>query len=316
LLATATHDTKRGEDARMRLITLAEIPEEWSRNVTLWRGLVARESESLGDRNLEYFLFQTLAGSWPVAAMNSTEEADYKSRIHAAVIKAAREARVNTSWAAPQQPFEQALAALLDAIFASDALRGEFQEFALRLAAAGARNSLVQLTLKLTAPGIPDIYQGTELWDLSLVDPDNRRPVDFARRETLLRQTLEAWQRDPAATFERLATDWHSGAVKLLLMHTLLDHRREHPLLYAQGSYQPLDVPEPCGGFVRETADDALLVIFARHPLQGDGLPAGRIQLPGAATAWRSVFTRRLLEQEVQFSSNSVGLPVIVATRG
>jgi len=316
LLATATHDTKRGEDARMRLITLAEIPEEWSRNVTLWRGLVARESESLGDRNLEYFLFQTLVGSWPVTAMNSAEDADYKSRIHAAVIKAAREARVNTSWAAPQQPFEQALAALLDAIFASDALRGEFHEFALRLAAAGARNSLVQLALKLTAPGIPDIYQGTELWDLSLVDPDNRRAVDFARRDTLLRQTVEAWQRDPAATFERLATDWHGGAVKLLLMHTLLEHRREHPLLYTQGSYRALDVPEPFGGFVRETDDDALLVIFARHPLQGDGLPAGRIQLPGAATAWRSVFTRRLLEQEVQFSSNSVGLPVIVATRG
>ena len=297
----------------MRLVALAEIPDEWSRNVTLWRGLVARESESLGDRNLEYLLFQTLVGTWPVAAMSSAEQASYHARVHAAVVKAAREARMNSSWAAPQQAFEQALAALLDAIFASEPLRAELQEFALGLAEAGARNSLVQLTLKLTTPGVPDIYQGTELWDLSLVDPDNRRPVDFARREVLLKETLESWQRDPLATCQRLSADWHGGAVKLLLTALLLDHRREHPLLYAQGAYRALDVPPPFGAFVRETEDEALLVIFARYPRS---TAAGRIQLPGAATAWRSVFTRRPLEQEVQFSSSSAGLPVIVATRG
>ena len=312
LLTTATHDTKRGEDLRMRLVALAEIPEEWSRNVTLWRGLVARESESLGDRNLEYLLFQTLIGSWPVENAGALDS--YQARVHEAMVKAAREARVNTSWAAPQEAFEQALAALLDAIFASEPLRAELRKFALRLAAAGARNSLVQLALKLTVPGVPDIYQGTELWDLNLVDPDNRRPVDFAHREALLRQTLEAWERDPPGTCRRLVADWHGGAVKLLLMAILLDHRRRHPLLYAQGAYRPLDLPAPCGGFVRETADDGLLVIFERYPLHAGA--AGRIQLPGAATAWRSVFTGEPLEQEVRFSSSGAGLPVIVATRG
>jgi (1->4)-alpha-D-glucan 1-alpha-D-glucosylmutase len=313
MLSTATHDTKRGEDVRMRLVTLAEIPEEWSRNVTLWRGMVARESEALGDRNLEYLLFQTLVGTWPVSAMTGDEQASYQARIHAAVLKAAREARVNTSWAAPQQGFEQALAALLDSIFGSAALRAELHEFALTLAEAGARNSLVQLTLKLTTPGVPDIYQGTELWDLNLVDPDNRRPVDFACREALLARTLTSWQRDPLATCQRLAADWHDGAVKMLLTALLLAHRREHPLLYSQGAYRAWEVPAPFGAFLRETPDDALLVIFARYPRS---TAAGRVQLPRAATAWRSIFTREPLEQEVQFSSSSAGFPVIVATRG
>ena len=314
LLSTATHDTKRGEDVRMRLVALAEIPDEWSRNVTLWRGLVARESESLGDRNLEYLLFQTLVGSWPVSSMSPAEQKAYQERIHATVVKSAHEARVNSSWAAPNQAFEQALATLLDAIFASTSLCAELQEFALRLAEAGARNSLVQLALKLTSPGVPDIYQGTELWDLSLVDPDNRRAVDFAHRETLLEQTLAGWQGDPAGTCQRLAAQWQSGAIKLLMLRLLLEHRREHPRLYAQGSYRALEVPGPFGGFMREGTDGSVLVLFARYPLQETA--AGRIRLPGAASAWRSVFTGRPLEQEVQFHSSSAGLPVIVATRG
>jgi (1->4)-alpha-D-glucan 1-alpha-D-glucosylmutase len=313
MLSTATHDTKRGEDVRMRLVTLAETPEEWSRNVTLWRGMVARESESLDDRNLEYLLFQTLVGTWPVSGMSDDEQASYQARIHAAVVKAAREARVNTSWAAPQQGFELALATLLDAIFASVPLRTELHEFALGVAEAGARNSLVQLTLKLTTPGVPDIYQGTELWDLNLVDPDNRRPVDFARREALLAQTVESWQRDPLATCERLAADWHDGAIKMLLTAVLLGHRREHPLLYSQGAYRAWEVPAPFGAFLRESPQDALLVIFARYPRS---TAAGRVQLPRAAAAWRSVFTGQPLEQELQFSAGSAGLPVIVATRG
>lgn len=314
LLATATHDTKRGEDVRMRLIALAEIPDEWSRAVTRWRRMVTRESESLGDRNLEYLLFQTLVGSWPLSSTDPGALKTYQDRIHATLVKSAREARVNTSWAAPHQVYEQALAALLGAIFAAVPLRTELQEFARRLAQAGARNSLVQLTLKLTAPGVPDIYQGTELWDLSLVDPDNRRPVDFAAREALLEQTLADWELDPTGAFQRLAADWQTGAVKLLLLGILLGHRREHARLYSQGVYRPLAVPERFGAFLRESTDDAVLVIFERYPLRETA--AGRIRLPGAASAWRSVITGQLLEQEVQFRSSSAGLPVIVATRG
>jgi (1->4)-alpha-D-glucan 1-alpha-D-glucosylmutase len=312
LLSTSTHDTKRGEDVRMRLVALAEIPEEWSRNVTLWRGLVAHPSESLGDRNLEYLLFQTLVGTWPTTPIDPGAQQRYRDRIHVAMVKSAREARVNTSWASPNQPFEQALAALLDAIFDSDPLCTELREFALRLAAAGARNSLVQLTLKLTTPGIPDIYQGTELWDLSMVDPDNRRPVDFAQREAMLTRALGDWQRDPIGTCQRLASHWQDGAIKLLLLHLLLEQRRASPQIFT-GTYRALDLAGPHGGFVRESADDALLVLFTRHPL---ATTAGRVELPGAATTWRSVFTRQPLEREVQFHSSGAGLPVIVATRG
>jgi (1->4)-alpha-D-glucan 1-alpha-D-glucosylmutase len=315
MLSTATHDTKRGEDARMRLAALAEIPEEWSREVTHWRGQVARESERLGDRNLEYLLFQTLVSTWPATVMREDTLEGYKQRIHAAVVKAAREARENTSWAAPNQAYESALQGLLDAIFQSEALREELQEFVSRLAAAGARNSLVQLALKLTVPGVPDIYQGTELWDLSLVDPDNRRAVDFRQREALLRSSMEAWQRDPLATVRRLAADWHDGAVKLLVTAILLRLRREHAPLFAQGAYRPLEVPGPFGAFVRENADDALLVVFTRFPLK-ESAAAGRVRLPDCATAWRNVLSRQPLAEEVHFSASSAGLPFIVATRG
>ena len=315
MLTTATHDTKRGEDTRMRLAALAEIPDEWSREVTHWRGRVARASEVLGDRNLEYLLFQTLVGTWPVAPMRAAEQDAYKGRIHAALVKAAREARVNTSWEAPNQPYEQALQLLLDAIFGADALREELQEFVLRLAEAGARNSLVQLALKLTTPGVPDLYQGTELWDLSLVDPDNRRAVDFAQRESLLRVCLEAWQRDPLDTVRRLATEWQSGRIKLLSLAVLLAHRREHAAVFAQGNYRGLDAPEPLGAFLRETAGDAVAVIFTRFPLK-QAAAAGHVRLPDNATTWRNVLTRQPLEQEVHFSSSSAGLPFIVATRG
>jgi (1->4)-alpha-D-glucan 1-alpha-D-glucosylmutase len=318
LLATATHDTKRGEDVRMRLVTLAEMPEEWSRNVTLWRGMVAHESESLGDRNLEYLLFQTLVGSWPLSPMSPEEQKTYQDRIHATVVKSAREARVNTSWAAPNQDFEQALASLLAAIFASNPLRAELQDFSWRLAAAGARNSLVQLTLKLTTPGVPDIYHGTELWDLSLVDPDNRRPVDFAHREALLDQTLADWQRDPAGTCEQLAARWQDGAVKLLLLRILLEHRREHAVLYSQGTYRALELPEPYGGFVRETADEAVLVIFDRYPLKhaAQSKSVASVQLPVSAAGWRNLATQENVAQTIDFAAVTRGWPVFVAIRG
>ncbi len=311
LLATATHDTKRGEDVRMRLAVLAEMPDEWREHVVRWHGSVAAESAALDDRNLEYLLFQTLVGTWPAASPDREALDAYQKRIEAALIKSAREARAHTSWSAPNQGFETALQALIAAVFGSSVLRADLADFAARVAEAGARNSLVQLVLKLTTPGVPDMYQGTELWDLSLVDPDNRRPVDYARRATLLRETHSSWQRDPEATVRRLGAAWQDGAIKLLITAVLLAQRRDHAGLFAQGTYLALDVPAPLGAFMRQTPDESLLVVFARHPV-AHAKPAGRLRLPKGAKSWRNLLTGNTLGTEFDFSAASAGLPVLV----
>jgi (1->4)-alpha-D-glucan 1-alpha-D-glucosylmutase len=312
LLATATHDTKRGEDVRMRLAALAELPQEWSAVVHEWRRQLAAQSEALGDRNLEYLMYQTLVGTWPVEAMNAEQRGAYQARIQATLTKSAREARAHTSWSAPNEAFEGALTMLIDALFASTELRDSVQEFALRLAAAGARNSLVQLVLKLTAPGVPDVYQGTELWDSSMVDPDNRRPVDFEHRQALLSDLLAEWRQAPAATLRRLAERWQDGALKLLTLALLLEHRREHPALYAQGSYRAIDAPAPFGAYAREFAGETLMVTFARWPLAHAGASVHG-QLPNGAGTWRNLLTGEILAAELDFAAASAGLPVIVA---
>jgi (1->4)-alpha-D-glucan 1-alpha-D-glucosylmutase len=280
--------------------------------VSGWRARVAAHSEALGDRNLEYLLYQTLVGTWPTEALDPDGLSNYQARIRATLIKSAREARASTSWSAPNEAFEGALAALIEAIFRSSELCASVREFSMRLAAAGASSSLVQLVLKLTSPGVPDIYQGSELWDLNLVDPDNRRPVDFERRQALLRDLLLDWRQAPLETLRRVAADWQDGRVKLLILALLLGHRREHPALYAQGSYRALEAPAPFGSFAREFAGETLMVIFARWPLSHRGATA-RAQLPDGARAWRNLLTGELLDADLDFATASGGLPVIVA---
>jgi (1->4)-alpha-D-glucan 1-alpha-D-glucosylmutase len=310
MLSTSTHDTKRGEDVRARLALLAEIPEEWSRRVGEWRAHVARESAALADRNLEYFLWQTLIGSWPADIGNPPALDAYRERITAALTKAAREARANTSWATPNETFEGALRALIDAVFASDALRRSMAEFSARLASASRDNGLVQTVLKLTAPGVPDIYQGAELWDLSLVDPDNRRPVDFAQRAALLDSTLVAWHRDPAATVRNLARDAESGAIKQLAIAVLLAHRREHAALFERGAYRPLPAAPSCGAFERALDAQRLCVVFRRHPLANPEV--GPLHLPQDG-AWRNLLTGTPLKSSQEFADAGGGLPFVIA---
>jgi len=292
LLATATHDTKRGEDVRARIAVLAEIPDEWSRCVSEWHRVLASHADALADRNLEYFLYQTLLGSWPLAPMDADALAAYRARIEAALVKSAREARANTSWARPSEPFESALKNLIGAALDSRQFRASFEPLAARVAAAGARNGLVQTVLKLTAPGVPDIYQGTELWDFALVDPDNRRPVDYPARIAALDVLLEKWRRDPGGTVRRAWADWQTGEIKLLTIAVLLDHRRRHPALYETSEYRPLGLSGSSGGYVRHSGRDALAVIFDRYPLSHTEAVAA---LPGTAS-WRSLLTREPLD--------------------
>lgn len=263
LLATATHDTKRGEDARLRLDVLSEIPGLWSRHVMRWRrlnrGLRAKVgSAAAPSPNDEYLIYQTLVGAWPNAGVVADPQA-LSDRIKAYVLKATREAKQKTSWRDPDAAYEAACQAFVEGLLLApegEPFREDFVSFHALVARLGALNSLSQTVLKLTLPGVPDMYQGCELWDLSLVDPDNRRPVDFTERQAALRDLTIAGRGGGPKFLHKLAASWPAGRPKLHVTAALLAARREMPDLFADGSYEPLAI----GG----TAS-AHVVAFARR---------------------------------------------------
>ena len=264
LTATATHDTKRGEDARMRILALTELAGEWDAHVTKWDALNAslaqeRSGAPWPTKAHQYMIYQALIGAWP----GRTDET-FAARMKGYAIKAAREGKRETSWTAPNEDYEAALdgyvGALLD-VSRSRAFLDSFAAFAKRIALLGALNSLSQLTLKILGPGVPDFYQGTEFWDLSLVDPDNRRPVGFADR----RATLDA----PDDDWQSPTTDWQSGRIKLALTRQLLDIRRQHAELFRNGDYEGLEVTGPDAdhviAFSRRWKGQQVVVAVGRH---------------------------------------------------
>jgi (1->4)-alpha-D-glucan 1-alpha-D-glucosylmutase len=241
LSATATHDTKRGEDVRARLNVLSEIPGEWKAAVTKWRSLNRRLKMEAGgrtapDSNEEYLLYQTLVGAWPFAV---DEEQGFVPRLEQYVTKALREAKMNTSWLTPDDEYERAVLTFVSRMLdVGRPFLQAFRPFQRRVAEIGMVNSLAQLVIKCTAPGVPDFYQGTELWDLSLVDPDNRRPVDYAQRVALLD---EIGQHDPSPAVARSLFDARvDGRVKLFTMVRALAARHASPHTFSQGDYVPL----------------------------------------------------------------------------
>jgi (1->4)-alpha-D-glucan 1-alpha-D-glucosylmutase len=220
LLATSTHDTKRSEDVRARISLLSEIPARWEDAVWRWAHLNERHRrDGWPDRNAEYLLYQTLVGAWPLGA----------DRAVAYMEKAAKEAKVHTSWVDPVPEYDAALRAFVEGVLADGAFVAELERFVEPLVEAGRVTSLAQVTLKLTGPGIPDLYQGTEVWDLSLVDPDNRRPVDYAERRELLAELAGAGPEPALAHAER-------GGPKLWLIQRLLLLRRRLPAPFATGA--------------------------------------------------------------------------------
>jgi (1->4)-alpha-D-glucan 1-alpha-D-glucosylmutase len=276
MLTTTTHDTKHGEDVRARLAVLSEMPQDWAAQVDAWsRILRARrgdiEAAAPPDRNDEYRLYQLLVGTWPVELTDCCGHLDpgalasYIQRLKAAMIKSLREAKVQTTWAAPNQAYEDAVLLFIDGALdaqESGAFFSAFLPFQERIARLGVQNSLVQITLKLASPGVPDLYQGSELWDLSLVDPDNRRPVDYDRRVCLLDR-----HRPPV---RELLDNWHDGAVKLWLTRTILRLRSADPELFALGDYRPLTAAGPKSdcicAFERHHDARSLIVAAARFP--------------------------------------------------
>ncbi len=227
MLATSTHDTKRSEDVRARLAVLSEMPAAWTAAVDRWAAHNRRHRrQEWPDRNAEYLLYQTLAGAWPITA----------ERLLAYLEKAAREAKVHTSWLAPAVAYERALRDFASSVLADPEFVADLEAFVAPVVEAGRVNSLAMKLVCLTAPGVPDLYQGTELWDLSLVDPDNRRPVDFAARDRLLAELDALGDRAAEVAWERR----DEGLPKLLVVSRAARLRSARPEAFARGAYREL----------------------------------------------------------------------------
>nr|WP_315445528.1 malto-oligosyltrehalose synthase [uncultured Pseudomonas sp.] len=240
LLATATHDHKRGEDTRARLAVLSERSHWYAEQIELWRALArpVRSDEQMPSTGDELILYQALIGSWPLELRDDDQAglADYAKRIWQWQQKALREAKLQSSWSAPNEAYENAAQSFTEKLLTGDEgelLRAALSKTVNSIAAAGALNGLAQTLLRMTVPGVPDLYQGNEFWDFSLVDPDNRRPVDYAARE----QALQA----PVPVGEMLS-NWRDGRIKQALIAQVLNLRVEHAELFRRGSYQALEV--------------------------------------------------------------------------
>ncbi len=299
MLATATHDTKRGEDVRARLAALSRVAAEWDRAVRHWARLngiwkQAANGQRAPERNDEYLLYQTLIGAWPVALMDGAWDeaiaARFVARVQAYMTKALREAKQHSSWANPDSAYEAATRAFIAQILDREHGRLFLEAFLplqARVAELGVDNSLVQVALKLTCPGVPDVYQGAELWDLNLVDPDNRRAVDFARRAERLAQA-EVWDTlSPERQVAQLATwraAWHDGLVKLHVLRRLLGVRAQYPDVFLHGDYRPVtlagDVGERVIAFERRHEGARIMVAAILHgdaTVAGAGAPGGAL---------------------------------------
>lgn len=243
--ATSTHDTKRSEDVRARINVLSEIPTVWSKHLKQWfrwnrQAKLIINGKLVPDENMELFIYQTLIGAWP---LQNEEVPAFKRRLENYLIKSAREADIYTNWLQPDDNYEKALINFVMSILNSTAenpFLKDFLKFQRAIAYYGALNSLSQVLLKITSPGVPDFYQGTELWNFSLVDPDNRHLVDFRKRAVLLDTIQKQENRGTLELARKLLASWEDGRVKLFLTYKSLHFRRANRQLFASGEYIPL----------------------------------------------------------------------------
>jgi (1->4)-alpha-D-glucan 1-alpha-D-glucosylmutase len=283
LLTTSTHDTKRSEDVRARLNALSEMAGEWQAALARWGrlnspGKVVVEKQPAPDRNDEYLLYQTLLGAWPEGTLAGTTLARFRGRIADYMQKATKEAKVHTSWVNPNEEYDAAARLFVEHLLPESGqspFLGDLAALQRRVAFFGRFNSLSQVLLKLTSPGVPDLYQGCELWDYSLVDPDNRRPIDYRRRREILAEFEERIaragdepERELAALANELVDGAEDGKIKAYVIYQGLNFRRAHEALFGRGDYLPLEATGPhrdhvCA-FARCTADEVVLVIVPR----------------------------------------------------
>lgn len=330
--ATSTHDTKRSEDVRARINVLSEIPALWSEHVSRWAEWNAakkdrEEGQPIPDSNDEYLLYQSLVGAWPLEPMDAEAHGRFVGRIQQYMEKATREAKVHTSWINPNEEYDAGLREFIARILDADGetpFLEDFTRFQANIAPLGMLNSLAQTLLKLTCPGVPDLYRGQEIWDFSLVDPDNRRPVDFAlRREMLDDIRVRLGDGDRTAFARELVDGWPDGRVKLYLTHLALGLRREHRELFSGGEYVPLSGSgtraDNVMAFLRERNGVQAVVVVPRLVASltregGFALPAREywegswVEGESLSGRYRDVFTGEVMEAE----EGRLGLPELL----
>ncbi len=346
LLTTSSHDTKRSEDVRARINVLSEMPRDWERAIQRWQSMnrakkVELDGAEVPDPQEEYLLYQTLIGAWllqpideeaagqfvqrierymqtligawPLRPMDEETHEQFVQRIERYMEKALKEAKLHTSWINPNEAYDQAVRQFVREILSPDddnRFLADFRRFQARIAQAGMWNSLSQTLLKITSPGVPDFFQGTELWDFSLVDPDNRRPVDFRRRVTMLDELQQRESKDLISLVRELVARHTDGRIKLYITYKALNFRRAHRDLFEQGDYHPLTVSgakeDHVLAFVRHLGSCWALVAVPRFlvKLSPSALPPlGKrlwketvLHLPeGVPTGWQNVFTGEAL---------------------
>lgn len=313
--ATATHDTKRGEDARARLNVLSEIPEQWGEQVKKWSEINRSQKNNVRGKevpvpNDEYFFYQALIGTYP---FDENENATFLERIKDYMLKSVREAKTQTAWLRPDSAYEEGFLGFVEKVLTpseSNQFLKEFLPFQKRIADYGIFNSLSQTLLKYTAPGVPDTYQGTEFWDLSMVDPDNRRPVDYEQRISVLKDIKQKSQTDNLKLIDELMSSKKDGKIKLFITHKVLQARKEQLEVFQKGEYLPLEVvgkfKDHIVAFARSFENTTAIAIaprFLTSLIAPDENPLGekvwadtQLQLPqGFSASWRDIFTGQTL---------------------
>jgi (1->4)-alpha-D-glucan 1-alpha-D-glucosylmutase len=296
----STHDTKRSDDVRARLAVLTEVPDEFNALAERWSARNARHtSQGVVDRGTEWFLYQTLVGAWPITS----------ERLHQYMEKAMREAKIRTSWVANNAEYETGVGRFIDALLSDADFVTQVAAFVAKITPAGRINSLAQTLMKCTAPGVPDLYQGGELWDLSLVDPDNRRPVDYDCRRKLL---AEVEHMDAQQVMERM----EDGLPKLWVIHHALRLRNEHPEWFGrEADYTPLPADGPQANRVLAyLRGDDVLTLAPRWSYAPASWEATTIELP--AGRWLNRLTgRRYAGQKQELTNLLAAFPVALLVR-
>lgn len=313
--ATATHDTKRGEDVRARLNVLSEIPEEWEKHVKSWSEINRPQKSNVRGKevpvpNDEYFFYQALIGTYP---FDENENATFLERIKDYMLKSVREAKMQTAWLRPDSAYEEGFLGFVEKVLTpseSNQFLKELLPFQKRIADYGIFNSLSQTLLKYTAPGVPDTYQGTEFWDLSMVDPDNRRPVDYEQRISVLKDIKQKSQTDNLKLIDELMSSKKDGKIKLFITHKVLQARKEQLEVFQKGEYLPLEVvgkfKDHIVAFARSFENTTVIAIaprFLTSLIAPDENPLGekvwadtQLQLPqGFSSSWQDIFTGQTL---------------------
>jgi (1->4)-alpha-D-glucan 1-alpha-D-glucosylmutase len=331
LNASETHDTKRSEDVRARLNVLSEMPEEWEKQIAKWAACNEKhkrviDGHKVPDANEEYLIYQTLVGFWP---LDSAKPSSITERLQAYLLKATREAMIHTRWTQPNETHERALARFVELILSPEKNEGflsAFCAFQKKIAYCGMLNGLGQVLLKVTCPGVPDFYQGSELWDFRLVDPDNRGPVDFAERSRLLKAVIHQAQGDRSSAAREFAEHWTDGRIKLHVIHKSLSYRLKYAELFAKGDFAPVEVrgvrSEHVIAYARSLNEMRVLVVVPRWLAASCG-DHGQTDLrqfwqdtalilpPAFPGVWRNLFTDERISSQLADGKQTLSLELL-----